>query len=140
MITKDGRNTPIEQLTADNYIVPAGEEKQFHCVIEVRQHDPKTGARISRPRLQKFGAKIFERIVRDNLMKQGYEVTILHDPRAYIAEQAKKRAEDAKAAAEAAKKAEQERFDAAVAAAVEKALAAQKKTEKKGKKEKDENA
>ena len=140
MITKDGRNTPISKLTADNYIVPKGEERQFHCVIEVRQFDPKTGARISKPRIQKFGAKIFERIVRDSLMKQGYEVTILHDPRAYIAEQAKKQAENAKAAAEAAKKAEQERFDAAVAAAVKKALAEQKKTKEEGKKEKDETA
>ena len=32
MITKDGRDTPIEKLTAENYIVPKGEEKDYHAV------------------------------------------------------------------------------------------------------------
>ena len=41
MITKDGRDTPIEKLTAENYIVPKGEEKDYHAVIEVVQYDPK---------------------------------------------------------------------------------------------------
>ena len=123
MITKDGRDTPIEKLTAENYIVPKGEEKDYHAVIEVVQFDPKTGKRISRPRVQKFGKKIFEAHVLNSLRKQGYTVTILHDPNVWLKEQAAK-AEQAKAEAEAAKaKAEQERFDAAVAAAVAKALA-----------------
>lgn len=123
MITKDGRDTPIEKLTADNYIVPKGEEKDYHAVIEVVQFDPKSGKRISKPRVQKFGKKIFEAHVLNSLRKQGYTVTILHDPNAWLKEQAEK-AEQAKAEAEAAKaKAEQERFDAAVAAAVAKELA-----------------
>lgn len=130
MITKDGRNTPIGSLTADNYLVPKGEERFYHTVIEVVQYDPKTGRKISKPRVQKFGAKIFERIVHDNLLKQGYTITILHDPRAYLAEAAKAKAVSAKAAAEAKAKAEQERFDAAVQAAVEKALAAKAAAEK----------
>lgn len=123
MITKDGRDTPIEKLTAENYIVPAGEEKDYHAVIEVVQFDPKSGKRISRPRVQKFNKKIFEAHVFASLRKQGYTVTILHDPNAWLKEQAVK-AEQAKAEAEAAKaKAEQEKFDAAVAAAVAKELA-----------------
>ncbi len=126
MITKDGRDTPIEKLTPDNYIVPKGEEKDYHAVIEVRQFDPKTGIRLSKPRVQKFGKKIFEAHVGDSLRKQGYTVTILHDPNVWMKEQAEK-AEKAKAEAEQAKaKAEQEKFDAAVAAAVAKALAEQK--------------
>ena len=127
MITKDGRDTPIEKLTADNYIVPKGEEKDYHAVIEVVQFDPKTGKRLSKPRVQKFGKKIFEAHVANSLRKQGYTVTILHDPNAWLKEQAAK-AEQVKAEAEAAKaKAEQERFDAAVAAAVAKELAKMEK-------------
>lgn len=123
MITKDGRDTPIEKLTAGNYIVPAGEEKDYHAVIEVVQYDPKTGKRISRPRVQKFGKKIFEAHVADSLRKQGYTVTILHDPNVWLKEQAAKREQAAKEAAAAKAKADQEKFDAAVAAAVAKALA-----------------
>lgn len=146
MITKDGRDTPIEKLTAENYIVPKGEEKSYHAVIEVVQFDPKTGKRISKPRVQKFGKKMFETSVMESLRKQGYTVTILHDPNAWIKEQQEKAAKT-KAEAEAAKAlAEQEKFDAAVdkavnekleaavAAAVTKALAeAKAKEEKAGK-------
>ena len=80
MITKDGRDLPIESLTKDNYVVPVGEERCYHCIIEVVQFDPKTGKRLSRPRIQKFGKKMFESIVESSLRKQGYNVTILHDP------------------------------------------------------------
>ena len=127
MITKDGRDTPIEKLTAENYIVPKGEEKDYHAVIEVTQFDPKTGKRLSKPRVQKFGKKIFETHVADSLRKQGYTVTILHDPNAWLKEQAAKREQAAKEAAAAKAKADQEKFDAAVAAAVAKALAAKEK-------------
>lgn len=129
MITKDGRDTPIERLTPDNYIVPKGEERAYHAVIEVKQFDPKTGKRISQPRVQKFGKKSFESHISDSLRKQGYDVLILHDPNAWIKEQQAKATERAKAQEEAKKKAEQERFDAAVAAAVAKALAEREKAE-----------
>lgn len=125
MITKDGRDTPIEKLTPENYIVPKGEEKDYHAVIEVRQFDPKTGKRLSKPRVQKFGKKIFEAHVGDSLRKQGYTVTILHDPNVWMKEQAAKAEQQAKEQAEAKAKAEQEKFDAAVAAAVAKVLAEQ---------------
>ena len=129
MITKDGRDTPIEKLTAENYIVPKGEEKDYHAVIEVVQYDPKTGKRLSRPRVQKFGKKIFEAHVADSLRKQGYTVTILHDPNVWLKEQAAKREQAAKEAAAAKAKADQEKFDAAVAAAIAKALAAKEKAD-----------
>lgn len=125
MITKDGRDTPIEKLTPDNYIVPKGEERAYHAVIEVVQYDPKTGKKLSKPRVQKFGKKSFEATIQASLRKQGYTVTILHDPNTWIAEQQEKAAAKAKADAEAKAKAEQEKFDAAVAAAVAKALAEQ---------------
>lgn len=140
MITKDGRDTPIEKLTAENYIVPKGEEKDYHAVIEVVQFDQKTGKRLSKPRVQKFGKKIFEAHVLNSLRKQGYTVTILHDPNVWLKEQAAK-AEQAKAEAEAAKaKAEQEKFDAAVAAAVAKALAEQKTNQEQAAKAETEQA
>ena len=123
MITKDGRDTPIEKLTAENYIVPKGEEKDYHAVIEVVQFDQKTGKRISQPRIQKFGKKIFEAHVANSLRKQGYTVTIMHDPNVWLKEQAEKAEQQAKEQAEAKAKAEQEKFDAAVAAAVAKELA-----------------
>lgn len=129
MITKDGRDTPIERLTPDNYIVPKGEERYYHAVIEVRQFDQKTGKRISKPRVQKFGKKGFESHISDSLRKQGYDILILHDPNAWIKDQQAKAAERAKADAEAKAKAEQEKFDAAVAAAVAKALAERDKAE-----------
>lgn len=125
MLTKDGRDTPIEKLIPENYIVPKGEERFYHAVIEVKQFDQKTGKRISRPRIQKFGKKMFETIVNESLRKQGYEIIILHDPNAWIKEQQAK-AEQVRKEQEAAKaKAEQEKFDAAVAAAVAKVLAQQ---------------
>ena len=140
MLTKDGRDTPIEKLTPENYIVPKGEERFYHAVIEVKQFDPKTGKRISRPRIQKFGKKMFETIVNESLRKQGYEIVILHDPNEWIKEQQEK-AEQVRKEQEAAKaKAEQEKFDAAVAEAVAKALAQQAEQKKPGRpaKEKEE--
>ena len=104
MITKDGRDTRIENLTPDNYIVPKGEERSYHAVIEVVQFDPKTGKKLSKPRVQKFGKKMFETHVLDSLRKQGYTVTILHDPNTWIKEQQEK-AKEAKAKAKAAEKA-----------------------------------
>lgn len=135
MITKDGRDTPIENLTPENYIVPKGEERFYHAVIEVKQFDQKTGKRLSKPRVQKFGKKMFERLVLTNLKKQGYEILILHDPNEWLKENRAKLAEKAKADKEAKEKAEKEKFDAAVAEAVQKALAKQAKAEKKSKKD-----
>lgn len=123
MITKDGRDTPIANLTADNYVVPQGEERLYHAVIEVVQFDQKTGKRLSRPRVQKFGKKTFESIVERSLRKQGYTLTILHDPNKWLAENAAKVAAKAKADAEAKKAAEEKRFQEAVAAEVAKQLA-----------------
>lgn len=130
MLTKNGQNVPIEGLTRDNYLVPKGEENVYHCVIEVKQFDLKTGKRLSKPRVQKFGRKIFEKVVRAGLMKQGYDIVILHDPnewiRAHRMELAQRSAEREKAEADR----KQAEFDAAVQAAVEKALAAANKTAK----------
>lgn len=114
---------PIEALTKENYLVPKGEEKCYHAVIEVVQFDPKTGKRLSKPRVQKFGKKMFETHVLASLKKQGYTVTILHDPNEWIRENQQRLAAEAAKKAEEAKKAEKERFDAAVKAEVDKEMA-----------------
>ena len=133
MITKDGRDTPIDKLTPENYIVPKGEEKDYHAVIEVVMYDQKTGRKLSKPRVQKFGRKSFESHIQASLLKQGYTITILHNPNEWIKEQQAKAAAEAKAQAEAKEKAEKARFDAAVEAAVAKALAAREQAENKPK-------
>lgn len=130
MITKEGRDLPIEKLTPENYIVPKGEERFYHVVIEVEQFDQKTGKRLSRPRVQKFGKKMFEAHIQASLLKQGYKVTVLHNPNEWLKDCQAKAAQAAKEQAEAKAKAEQERFDAAVAAAVAKALAEREAAEK----------
>ena len=86
MIAKNGRDLPIEQITSENYVVPSGEEHVYHVKIEVKQFNSKTGERISRPRIQKFGMKTWKSSVRDSLRKQGYTMEILHDPNTWIAE------------------------------------------------------
>ena len=126
MITKDGRDVAIEQLTPENYIVPKGEERYYHCLVEVRNFSRTTGQKQSRPRVQKFNRKIFERVVRDNLIKSGWTITVLWNPTEWIKANAMQKAQAA-AANTAAKEAEiQSRIDAAVAKAVAEALAAQK--------------
>lgn len=124
MITKDGREVALENLTADQYIVPKGEERLYHCVIEVTNFDRKTGKRLSKPRIQKFGRKMFDAHIYHSLTQQGYDVKILHDPTKWIAEHKAEVAAIRKAKAEAEKAAQQKAFDDAVAAAVAKALAA----------------
>lgn len=128
----DGRvkDVPVTEVTKENYIVPKGQEKLYHCIIEVRKFDPNTGVRLSTPRLQKFGIKTFEGNIYEGLRKQGYEVTILHNPNEYLAEEnAKKIAEEEQKAkdAEQAKIAEAEaQKQAEIDKAVKEALAKQK--------------
>lgn len=134
MKTKDGKETSVENLTAENYAVPAGEERLYHCVIEAKLFDSKTGRKLSTPRVQKFGMKIFERVVRPSLLKQGVEIVVLHDAKKWTESHAREIAAAKKAQAEKKAQDEQAKFDAAVAAAVAKALA-EKGAEKKSKKD-----
>lgn len=123
MITKDGREVALENLTAEQYIVPKGEERLYHCVIEVTNFDRKTGKRLSKPRIQKFGRKMFDAHIYHSLTQQGYDVKILHDPTKWIVEHKAEVAASRKAKAEAEAAAKQKAMDEAIAAAVAKALA-----------------
>lgn len=111
------KDVAITDVTPENYIVPSNEQHLYHCIIEVRKFDSETGKRLSVPRIQKFGKKSFENGILDALKKQGYTITVLHDPNEYVKAQAEekaartaaqqKAAADAKAEAEAKAKAEE---------------------------------
>ena len=117
------KDVAITDVNPENYIVPSNEQHLYHCVIEVRKFDSETGKRLSVPRVQKFGKKPFENGILDALRKQGYTITVLHDPNEYVKAQAEekaaliaaqqkaaeeKAAADAKARAEAEAKAKAE--------------------------------
>lgn len=114
----------ILELTPENYKVPKGEERSYHCVIECVEFDRKTGKRLSVPRIQKFGAKMFEAHIYSSLKKQGYNVTILHDPKKWLKEHEAEMKAKAAEQAKAKEAAEKEAFDKAVQAAVAKQMAA----------------
>lgn len=120
------KDVPVTEVTKENYIVPKGEEKVYHCIIEAKSFDSKTGRRISVPRIQKFGRKVFETSVARTLKMQGYDVVVLHSPAEADAKEAeeleKQKAEEAFAAAAEAEAQKQAEIDRAVA----EALAAQK--------------
>ena len=80
------------EVTAENYIVPRGEEDTYHCKIEQTQFNPRNGKRLSRPRIQKFESKMYAQIAR-NLRLQGWDIEVLHDPTEFLAAREAKRAE-----------------------------------------------
>lgn len=102
------KDVAIIDVTPENYIVPDNEKHLYHCVIEIKKFDSETGKRLSIPRIQKFGKKGYENSIADNLKKQGYTITVLHDPNEYMKAKAEA---DEKAKAEKAKAAE-EKVDA----------------------------
>lgn len=104
------KDVAITDVTPENYIVPSNEQHLYHCVIEVRKFDSETGKRLSVPRIQKFGKKSFENGILDALKKQGYTITVLHDPNEYVKARtaAQQKAAEGKAAADAKAKAEAE--------------------------------
>ena len=86
------KDVPIVEVTPENYIVPKGEEDTYHCKIEQTQFNPRNGKRLSRPRIQKFEAKMYPSVAR-NLRQQGWDIVVLYDPTDYLAEREAKRAQ-----------------------------------------------
>jgi hypothetical protein len=84
------KDVSVLEVTKENYIVPKGEEGTYHCRIEQTQFNPRNGKRVSRPRIQKFDAKMYPSILR-NLKLQGWDVEVLHDPTEFLKEQEEKR-------------------------------------------------
>jgi hypothetical protein len=81
MLTREGKNLPLTEITAKNYLVEDNERGFYHCRLERRLFDGATGERLSRPFVQKFDAKGFAGLYR-NLVESGYDVEVLHDPTA----------------------------------------------------------
>lgn len=145
------KDVGLLEVTPENFIVPKGEESYYHCRIEVVKFNPETGERMSRPRMQVFGKKVFETFVLHNLRKMGYKVDILHDPNVWeaankekieAAKQAKAEAE-AKAQAEAeaqAKAEEREKMKAEIIAELKAAGVIPDDAKKPGRKPKAENS
>ena len=66
------------------------ERHAFHARIEIKQFNASTGERMSKPTIQKFGAKGFKDVL-DGLQRQGYTVDVLYDPTDYLAQRRKAR-------------------------------------------------
>ena len=86
------KDVPLMEVTAENYIVPRGEEGTYHCRFEQKQFDQRSGKRLSRPRIQKFEPKMYSAIVR-NLKQQGWDIDVLYDPTDFLKEREAKRQE-----------------------------------------------
>jgi hypothetical protein len=111
--TKEGV-VDIIKVTKDNFIVPKGEERSYHCLMqEKKKYNDETGEYVGKVRIQAFGKKFFENGGLHNLRTLGYDVTILHDPNEW------EKANGARIAAEQAAK-EKESREAAEKAAAEK--------------------
>ena len=124
---------PLDNVTAENYNGPQGEEGIYHVVLEVKEFDRKTGERTSVPRVQKFGVNAFETSF-PNLKRLGYDVRVVYDPTSWLEEQAKEAeereqhgaqyaAEAQKAAIEEALEKQRKEFEEKQQAAIEKAVA-----------------
>lgn len=105
------KDVPIREVTAANYIVPAGEENAYHVLQDIPRYDPRTGKPLSTPRIQKYGAREFKDLSR-NLKQQGYELTILYDPTEYLHKQAEELEAQRNLTAEKKRELEQKRREA----------------------------
>ena len=72
---------PLTEITAENYLVEEHERGFYHCRLERKLFSSVDGSRLSRPFIQKFDVKGFDRLYR-TLVESGYDVDILHDPTA----------------------------------------------------------
>lgn len=141
MITKDNKDLPVLEITPENYLVPRGEERFYHVKMEIKSFDQHTGERLSHPFIQKFSRVDFEGGMMSVLRQQGYDMVILHDPKAWMEQHAaelnKSKAQkyaEAKAKAEAEKEVLKEQIRQELLAEM-KAETEIKKTRKTSKKE-----
>ena len=110
------KDVPLSEVTAENYIVPQGEERHWHVIQEKKEFDRNTGKRLSRPVLQKYDTKAYP-ATRKYLIQAGYTITVLHNPTSWMKAQ-----QEAAAKAAAVRKAAREQAAAAKAAAERKAM------------------
>lgn len=86
--TKAGELANLEKLTPEKYQVPAGEEHLYHVLQETKKYDADTGQKRTKPRVQKYGKKVFENNVYASQTKRKMSMVILHDPNEWLAKNA----------------------------------------------------
>lgn len=67
----------------ETYEVPEGEEHLIHVIQEAKRFDPETGARLSRPVIQKYGVKTFKFLA--NTLQGQFSIGLLHKPSSFVA-------------------------------------------------------
>ena len=121
------KDVRLTEVTPENYIVPEGEECEYHVLQEVVQFSPRTGKRLSTPRVQKYDAKIWQTIMQRQLKVCGYTTTILYDPTDYLKKKEERerqvRAEMRKPRGRMTDAERKKEFDEAVAKAVAEEIA-----------------
>lgn len=105
------KDVPLTEVTPENYIVPEGEENTYHVIQEITTFNQRTGKRMSKPRVQKYGAKEYPAIARI-LKQQGYDITVLYDPTKYLAAQAEAEAERKALTTQKKRELEQRKYEA----------------------------
>lgn len=65
----------------------------YHVRLEKRKFNPETGERTSKPFVQTYPAKDFERFMKRSLEGQGYTLEILHDPNEKVSTKAEGKSE-----------------------------------------------
>lgn len=68
-----------EEVTAENYICPRGEEMFWHVIEDDSRYDVKTGKKLSAAVLKVYKPKIYKVVYSHNL-KQGKKIVVVHDP------------------------------------------------------------
>lgn len=88
--TTAGELANLEKLTPETYNVPQGEEHVYHVLQETKKYDQDTGQKRTKPRVQKYGKKVFENNVYHSHKKRKMSLVILHDPNNWLRENAEK--------------------------------------------------
>ena len=117
------KDVPLNEVTAENYIVPAKEQHFYHILQEKVEYDRNNGKRLSRPVLQKYDTKSFP-LTEKYLREAGFTITILHNPASWLEAQ-----KEAAKKAEAVRKEAQQQAAEAKAAAEREALKAELRQE-----------
>ena len=104
------KDVPLTEVTTENYIVPKGEESLYHVVQELKQFDQKTGRRLSRPILQKYDVKVWQK-QKKALASWGYDLVVVHGPADYIRKRDEEMQRTADERRRKAQEAEQKRKD-----------------------------
>jgi hypothetical protein len=72
-------NDAVAAAVAQAYKVKPQDQKFVHVLQEIKRFDPHTSDRISRPVVQMYGVREWDKIA-DYLKRQGYSLQVIHHP------------------------------------------------------------